>query len=123
MNKLLTTITLLCFSVFANADPITYICAYPTWSDEDGNHPANDFNLTFIVDSENETAYMLGNLGTSEIIFLPKITGTNFLEMSDTGNIYTTTIDDNLNSVHSRNSVILGQLLASQYYGGCTVME
>ena len=70
MNKLLTTITLLCFFVTANAAPITYFCEYPLWGDEEGVHEANDFNLTFIVDEENNAAYMVGNNGTEEIAIL-----------------------------------------------------
>ena len=121
MNKLLTTITLLCFSVAANAAPITYFCKYPLWSDEEGVHEANDFNLTFIVDEENNTAYMVGNNGTEEIVIIPSIGSTNFIEVTDTGNMMTTTIDTKLKSVHSRNSVLLGDLIASQYYGSCEI--
>ena len=121
MNKLLTIITLLCFSVAANAAPITYFCKYPAWSDEEGVHEANDFNLTFIVDEENDTAYMVGNNGTEEIVILPFGDNINFLEVTATGNMMTTTIDSKLTSVHSRNSVIFGDLIASQYYGSCEI--
>ena len=105
MNSPLTII-LLFFGAAVGADMITYICAYSAWSNKDRNHPAKKFNLTFIVDSKNETAYMLGDLRTSRVVFLLQNKGTNFLEMIHTRNMYTTTIDDSLNSVHGRHSSI-----------------
>ena len=92
------------------------ISANPSWCDE-----ANDFNLTFIVDGENNTAYMVGNNGSAEIAILSSSGNINFLEVTDTGNMMTTTIDSKLKSVHSRNSVLFGDLIASQYYGSCEI--
>ena len=39
MNSSLATI-LLFFGAGVGADTITYICAYPAWSNKDRNHPA-----------------------------------------------------------------------------------
>ena len=97
------------------------ISANPSWSDEEGIHEANDFNLTFIVDGENDTAYMVGNNGSAEIAILSSGGNINCLEVTGTGNMMTTTIDSKLKSVHSRNSVLFGDLIASQYYGSCEI--
>ena len=65
MNKLLTTITLLCFSVAANAE--TYVCAIeignkPEITMETFERQGNTFstnNIPWIINSENENFIML----------------------------------------------------------------
>ncbi len=42
------------------------------------------------------------------------------MEKTTTGNVITTTVDENKVSVHSKNVIIFG-LLPSQYYGTCTI--
>ena len=62
-------ILLVLFPVIAFADTTTYICKYPTYSDNEGNHKVKGkFELTFIVDNETEKTYILGNQGSSEVI-------------------------------------------------------
>ena len=100
----------------------TIICIYPTFSDKDGNQPVSrEFKLTFILDHETANAYMLGNLGSVKVQYMPAKGGLSFLEIAASGNLMTTTIDQIGNSVHSRNSIIGGRLVPSQYYGRCTV--
>jgi len=45
--------------------------------------------------------------------------GVTFIEKTLTGNIMTTSITDGGKSVHSRNSIVAGELVPSQYYGSC----
>lgn len=119
MNKYIA-ILLLVFSGSAIADTTTYICDYPTYSDQEGNHKVtNKFVLTFIVDKDANKSYMLGNNGSTEIRMLESSDQIAFFEVTSTGNIMTTAIDANMNSVHSRNSVMFGELIPSQYYGTC----
>jgi len=104
----------------ANAEITTFICDYKTWSDSEGNHAVNrPFVLTFIVDSETEKAYVKGNAGTEVVQIVTGDYALTFIEITDVGNVMTTTIDSESISVHSRNGVILGELLPSQYYGTC----
>ena len=103
-----------------SAEITTFVCDYPTWSDEEGNHPAkNPFVLTFIVDSETGKAYMKGNLGTEDVQVISAESSFTFVEITDTGNVMTTTIDSARKSVHSRNAVLFGEIVPTQYYGTC----
>ena len=107
---------LLCSSAYAA--PTTIICNYDKYSNNEGIHDAKEFKLTFIIDNEKETYYLLGNNGTEKVHPINNNEGISFLEVTATGNVMTTTIDSNKTSVHSRHTVI-GGLIPSQYYGAC----
>ncbi len=121
MRYLIPAILLSLFAASnVSAEIKTFVCDYPTWSDEEGNHPHKDpFVLTFILDGETGKAYLKGNLGTEDVQVIPGDNGITFIEITDTGNVMTTTIDLHAHSVHSRNGVIFGELTPSQYYGTC----
>jgi len=119
MSKYIAII-LLVFPGSAFADTTTYICDYPTYSNQEGNHKIeNKFVLSFVVDTENDKSYMVGNNGSAEVIKFETGNRISFLEITETRNLMTTTIDKDLYSVHSRNKVIRGELIPSQYYGKC----
>ena len=113
----------LCLSLIriSFAETITIICSYETYAASDGIHKVkDDFILTFIVDTENEKSYMLGNAGTEEILLVGSFDDwLSFIEITDTGNVMTTAIDSNKVSVHSRNTIMFNELIPSQYYGSC----
>ncbi|MBL4798970.1 MAG: hypothetical protein JKY50_16265 [Oleispira sp.] len=77
--------------------------------------------LNFIVDQESKKSYMLGNNGSTEVKLFESSDQLVFIQLTDTGNIMTTTITRKLKSVHSRNSVMLDELIPSQYYGKCEI--
>lgn len=122
-NKMkLIAALLFLFPVLAYADTTTYSCNYTSYSDQEGNHKVKKkFELNFIVDKADGKSYLLGNNGSSEVKLLKSSDQLAFLEVTATGNIMTTAIDSKLNSVHSRNSVMFGEILPSQYYGKCEV--
>ncbi len=104
-----------------SAETLTAHCVYPKYSGPAGlQKTSTTFALTFIVDLPNESAYMLGNKGSSKVEIIQATDHMSFIELTDAGNIMTTTIDEKKNSVHSRNTVIGGELVPSQYYGTCT---
>lgn len=106
--------------VFANTT--TYFCNYSSYSNQAGNHKVkNKFQFSFLVDKTTGKAYLLGSIGSSEVEMFVSNDRVAFLEITETGNIMTTAIDSKLNSVHSRNTVLLGEILPSQYYGKCEV--
>lgn len=110
------------FPAIAFAETDTFSCNYTSYSDQDGNHKVkNKFELNFIVDKESGKSYLLGNNGSSEVEMLVSEGQIAFIGISKSGNIITTAIDSKLNSVHSRNSVLLGEILPSQYYGNCVM--
>ena len=120
--------TLCLFSMFllfipsAYCDTETLVCHYPTYSDQDGNHPVKEkFIQTLIIDKENGKAYVLGNQGSDEVLMIKNKAGGRFtfIEVTPAGNVMTTTVDSKGNAVHSRNSVMFGELVPTQYYGKC----
>ena len=121
ISLILTLSFVFLFSGALSASTITFVCNYDSYSNEEGNHKAEEgFVLTFIVDTENGKAYMVGNQGSEEVTAIQnKIGGMAFIEVTGTGNVMTTAIDTKGNSVHSRNTSIAGELLPSQYYGKC----
>ena len=120
MKRIINIIALLPLCVFS--EPTNYSCNYTSYSDQEGNHKVNDkFELNFIVDHEAGKSYLPGNAGSSEVRSFIFEDRAAFLEVTPTGNLMTTAVDSNLNSVHSRNTVMYGELLPSQYYGKCVV--
>ena len=100
----------------------TLICTYHTYSDSEGRHATDkNFKLTFIIDNQKHTAYIIANNASSEVSLLPAEGSVSFIEVTPNNNIMTTTVDSKGNSVHSRNTVIGGELVPSQYYGICDV--
>ena len=121
--RILLISAILTFSTALSASPISYICNYDSYSDEEGNHKVGkEFVLTFIVDSENKKAYIVGNQGSEEVAAIPhRIGGVSFVEVTGSGNVMSTVIDTAGNSVHSRNTSLGGKLVPSQYYGKCEI--
>ena len=115
-------IFILLLPVYALAETVNYSCNYTSYSNSEGNHKVKDkFELNFIIDRATGKSYLLGNAGSSEVKALESKDRVTFFEVTATGNIMTTAIDSKLNSVHSRNTVMYGELLPSQYYGRCIV--
>jgi hypothetical protein len=120
--KIIATLLFLLPTV-AFAEIRTYSCNYNSYSDQEGNHKVkNKFELNFIVDKAAGKSYLMGNNGSSEVKMLESSDQITFLEVTVTGNIMTTAIDSKLNTVHSRNSVIFGEIFPSQYYGKCELL-
>ncbi len=126
MNSLRTfpvlLVLVLAISSAASAETLTLVCDYKTIADnEDGLQPVKKpFVLTFLMDRETEKAYMIGNNGSVEVELVVNAgDGLTFIETTVSGNVMTTTIIETGESVHSRNSILLGELIPSQYYGTC----
>jgi hypothetical protein len=103
------------------ADTITLICNYTKYSDEEGVHRVkkDDFILTFLIAEKEGTAYVIGNQASSEVQMLSTKPGLSFIEITALGNVMTTAVDVTSKSVHSRNTIIGGKLVPTQYYGTC----
>ena len=101
--------------------PITYRCEYRTYSDERGGphkQSTGPFRLTFLVDSGK--AYHVGPLGAEPVRIVQNAHGgLTFIEITQTGNVMTTVLSANGDSVHSRASNLHGELVPSQHYGRC----
>jgi len=64
---------------------------------------------------------MVGNNGSSEVHLVPSPFGPTFIEVTQAGNVMTTAIATDGDSVHSRGTRMQGGLVPSQYYGHCNL--
>ena len=124
MNWTRAALLVLLFPSLVHSGTIIYICDYPRYSDINGSRDTKgEYRLTFMVDTETSEAYMAGNVGTADVKVYPREGGISFIEFTKSGNIMTTAIDSKGNSVHSRNTILFGELEATQYHGSCEVRE
>lgn len=93
-------------------------CAFTTIASADGVKRAR-FDLEFIVDTITGKAVVVGNGGMSDVWAHPGSVGLTFVEELATGALQTTTISSTGAAVHSRHTMINGDLVPSQYYGTC----
>lgn len=117
---MLTFILLLTLPALVVAESVTsYSCIYPLYSTIDGGpkSPDKEFKLIFIIDGDK--SYITGNNAAAEVMLIPSKDKISFIEITKAFNLSTTTITNKLDSVHSRNTVIAGEIVASQYYGSC----
>ncbi len=117
IHQLLLTLAVMSFGV--NAEVLSYYCSYPNYSDEEGLSKSDEFNIEFRYDTVTEDAFMVGNNGLSKVGAIKKSEGITFLELLSTGAVQTTTIANDNKSVHSRHTLLWGDLVPSQYYGKC----
>ena len=104
----------------ARAETTTFECDYKTYGDSKGLHKVEEpFRLTFLIDTSSKKAYLIGNVGSSEISLVPNTEGLTLVEITDSGNVMTTAITSKGKSVHSRGSIVFNDLVPSQYYGSC----
>ena len=105
----------------ASADTTTLVCDYKVAATTDGLQLIEEsFVLTFLTDDETSKSYLIGNNGSEEVqVIENSYSAWTFVEITNSGNVMTTTVTESGDSVHSRNSVILGDLVPSQYYGKC----
>jgi hypothetical protein len=80
---------------------------------------AEDFVLKFSLDTVTGKASLTGNQGVEEVSVFAVADGLTFIETLPTGAIQTTTVTKNGSSVHSRHTIIAGDLAPSQYFGQC----
>lgn len=114
-------------SGLASAEPAVLACSFESHADpEDGLASNEPFEFSIAMDPETSKSYIVGNMGTSDLHTIPTDRSLVFIEMSDSGNVMTTTVmlKGGLgtragDAVHSRHTVMGSALLPSQYYGRC----
>jgi len=117
-SNLMLSIALL----FATASQATdtLICTYTKQADPEGVRKTDNFVLTFVLDTENQKAYVVGNSGSEEVTPIINDDRMTFIEITATGTVQVTAVDKKGNSAHSRHTNI-GGLMPSQYYGTCVL--
>lgn len=73
----------------------------------------------FKLDTITKKAFMIGNIGIEEVEIFIGDAGFTFISRLATGAVQTTTINRDGHAVHSRNTILAGELIASQYFGRC----
>lgn len=107
-------------SNLARGDTTTFECDYKIYGDDKGLHKVEaPFRLTFLIDTSSKKAYIIGNVGSSEVSLVPNADGLTLVEITGSGNVMTTVITSKGKSVHSRGGILFGDLVPSQYYGSC----
>ena len=113
MKKMLHCIALLFATAVAQAADVASVKC-------DVSRGLETMQLSFLVDANTGKSYVIGNAGQAEVTFIRnKGGGLTFIEVTPTGNVATTTLDDSGRAVHSRNMIIAGELTPSQYLGRC----
>jgi hypothetical protein len=121
-------VTLMVGTQDAVAEPMEFRCQFERYASLGGNQfdatnvevRETDMTLIFIVDPEAGHSYMVGNLGTVEVrAQVVDGTGIVFIEPVPNGTVQVTAIDENGNAVHSRHTVMFGELVPQQFYGHC----
>jgi hypothetical protein len=107
--------------VVSNSFAGTYDCTFTHRNTQNGLEKEK-LKLTFAISEIDDKAHVIGNTGTpSEVFHIDKGFGKTFIEITDLGNVMTTTIDKKMKAVHSRNTVgFSGKLIPQQFYGSCT---
>ena len=101
-----------------NAKVITYECSFDRYQGPKGGG-TQDFGFSIQLDSVTKDAYLVGSEGLAKLAHIRGVFGQSFIEFSETGNVMVTTINESGEAVHSRNTIILGDLIPSQNYGEC----
>ena len=112
---------ILFFGYAAQAAAIKYSCDFPKFASPEGLSPAKSFSMEFAYDTISEKAVLIGNAGVTQVFPMNGRDGISFVEMLVTGAVQTTTVTKSGKAVHSRNTLIDGDLVPSQYYGQCEI--
>ena len=93
----------------------SFTCNFPVMVSPSGVKKESElFELRFLSDTKTKKAYMLGNMGSSEVTAIENLSGgITFVEITDSGNVMVTTITSSGEAVHSRNGTIVGKLIPS----------
>ncbi|MEY3002679.1 MAG: hypothetical protein RLZZ428_1054 [Pseudomonadota bacterium] len=121
---------LLSFGLFANSDlDNTFMCEFTKVATEKGSQSSEPLRFTIMTNDTNGTYTLKANdtISTGNIIKAPQ--GISFVQVTKMGNITTTTmtqispLDGEQKAAYSRNVILNGALMASQYYGTCKIVD
>ena len=105
----------------AVADVLTWQCDFDTRTTLEGVE-SEPFALEFRVDTSTGIAYMQGNVGLVSVEVFVGDEGFTFIQRVTSGTVQTTTIAASGEAVHSRNTLLLGEIVAGQHFGRCQLV-
>lgn len=95
-------------------------CNFPSYSDQSGAKKPSSFSFKIFIDEITESAYLIGNAGSSPLEMVDYEDKINLIEITPSKNITITTVLNDGTAVHSRQTVMSsGEIYPSQYYGRC----
>lgn len=121
MNISQTAVALLCWIIGispACAEVRSWDCQFEYRIDEAGK-TAERMLLIFRIDTITGRAFMEGNLGFVDVDVHVGDSAFTFMEKPASGIVQTTTVTGGGLAVHSRNTVIFGEIVAAQHFGTC----
>jgi hypothetical protein len=107
------------FAFPAVSEVVTYACQFAYRVSEEGTAQER-LVLVFKIDTVSRRAFMEGNAGLADVDVHIGDDAFSFMERVDSGAVQTTTITRDGLAVHSRNTVMLGEIVAAQHFGRCT---
>lgn len=104
------------------AATLTHNCKFTTVaSPKEVQKLQKSFDLKFMSDTLTNKSYMVGNAGIEPVNAIANDGGISFIEFTGSGNVQVTAVTKSGDAVHSRNTIMSGDLVPSQYYGKCTI--
>jgi len=110
------------YTAAACAEVLTYQCIFEYRIDSEGKSDEL-MPLEFKIDTLNRRSFMEGNAGIVDVEIHVGDRAISFTERLVSGAIQTTTITSDGRAVHSRNTVMLGEIVAAQHFGECRSKE
>lgn len=119
MKRNVIAVALVFYSQTADAE--TLVCKFPKYHSQDETRlqTATDFGMTFRYDPITREAFMEGSNGVTGVALIDGYDGLTFLEFLPAGAVQSTTVANNGAAVHSRHTLMFGDLVPSQSYGTC----
>lgn len=102
----------------ALAEVLIWNCNFTYRIDEDGR-TNEQMLLIFKIDTISQRGFMEGNAGIVDVNIHIGDSAFSFMEQVGSGTVQTTTITRDGLAVHSRNTVLLGEIVAAQHFGRC----
>ena len=113
--------TVLCTTAFpAIGEAIRLVCDFASFSTPKDGLRSGEFGFLITWDNVTNDAFMTGNNGVAPLLVVPGDGLVTYIERVPSGTLNTTTVLSDGHAVHSRHTVMGGELLIpSQYYGIC----
>jgi len=98
-----------------------WYCVYTQRASPEGLVKDDDFKLEFGYDDLTGKAVLIGNNGVADVDVHLGYGSATFMEKLNSGVVQTTTVSKNGVSVHSRHTILRGEMVPTQYYGQCKI--
>lgn len=125
MKKILLLALLTTLGLSAQNQPTTYMCAFNSYATDKGSFSKGTMKFTLIINNHENTFTIKRSTGNTKGKTIKGDKGLSFMEISERGNITTTSMttlpprEKEQKAVHSQNILVGGKILASQHYGTC----